>query len=150
VNVSRINWARVLGGGLVAAILCFLSDGFLHEKILHADWQAVYAALGAPEPTHAAGGMGWFVLFDLGRGLIAVLLYAAIRPRFGAGPGTAACAGTIAWLAISVTTPAQFIPLGFLSTALWLKAAAFQLVTQIAATIAGAALYKETPATVPQ
>lgn len=77
---------------------------------------------------------------------MAAFLYAAIRPRFGPGPGTAACAGTIAWLAISLTTPAQFIPLGFLSTGLWLKAAAFQLVTQIVATIAGAALYREAAA----
>jgi hypothetical protein len=49
----------------------------------------------------------------------------------------------VAWLGLSVTTPAQFIPPGFLSTALWIKAAAFQLVTSIVATIAGAALYKE-------
>lgn len=37
----------------------------------------------------------------------------------------------------------QFIPLGFFSTALWMKAAAFQLVTQILATLAGGGLYEE-------
>jgi hypothetical protein len=143
VNVSGINWVRVLGGGLLAAVLCFVTDGFLHEKLLHADWQAVFAALHAPEPTHESGGLGWFALYDLGRGLVALFLYAAMRPRFGPGPKTAACAGTVAWLAISLTTPAQFIPLGFLSTGLWIKAAAYQLVTSILATLAGAALYKE-------
>ena len=141
--MSSISWARVVGGGLVAALICFLSDGFLHEKLLHADWQAVFAALRVPEPTHESGGLGWFVLYDLGRGLVSVFLYAAMRPRCGPGPSTAACAGAAAWLVISVTTPAQFIPLGFLSTALWLKAAAFQLVTSVVATSAGAALYKE-------
>lgn len=141
--MSGINWGRVLGGGLLAAVLCFLSDGFLHEKLLHADWQALFAALRIPEPTHESGGLGWFALYDLGRGLMAVFTYAAIRPRFGAGPKTAACAGVVIWIVASLTTPAQFIPLGFLSTALWLKAAAYQLVTSILATIAGAALYKE-------
>jgi hypothetical protein len=143
VSVSGINWARVLGGGLLASVLCFFGDGFLHEKLLHADWQAVYAALRAPEPAHDSGGLAYFALYDLGRGLVSVFLYAAVRPRFGPGPKTAACAAVVAWLAISVTTPAQFIPLGFFSTALWMKAAAFQLVTSIVATIAGAALYKE-------
>jgi hypothetical protein len=45
-----------------------------------------------------------------------------------------------------VTGPAQFIPLGFFSTALWLKVGAFHLVTSIVATVAGAAIYKEAAA----
>jgi hypothetical protein len=48
-----------------------------------------------------------------------------------------------AWLAFSVTGPAQFIPLGFYSMALWVKVAAFQLVTSIVAAIAGAFPYRE-------
>jgi len=44
---------------------------------------------------------------------------------------------------LSVTGPAQFIPLGFFSHALWIKVAAFQLVTSIIATLAGAVLYKD-------
>lgn len=146
--MSRINWARVLGGGLLAAAICFFSDGFLHEKLLHADWQAVYARLGAPEPAHDSSGLAYFALYDLGRGLVALFLYAMMRARLGPGPATAAWAGIAAWIACSVTTPAQFIPLGFFSTALWIKAAAYQLVTSILATVAGAALYKE-PASSP-
>jgi len=44
--------------------------------------------------------------------------------------------------------PVQFIPLGFFSTALWLKVGVLHLITSIVATIAGAALYKDaaTPA----
>lgn len=66
-----------------------------------------------------------------------------MRSHFGAGPKTAALAGVVAWLAFSVTGPAQFIPLGFYSNALWIKVAAFQLITSIVAAIAGAAIYKE-------
>jgi hypothetical protein len=47
------------------------------------------------------------------------------------------------WIAFSLTGPAQFIPLGFYSNALWMKVGAFQLVTSIVAAIAAAALYKD-------
>ena len=66
-----------------------------------------------------------------------------MRSHFGAGPKTAAFAGVVAWIAFSVTGPAQFIPLGFFSHDLWVKAGAYQLVTSIVAAIAGAALYRD-------
>jgi hypothetical protein len=66
-----------------------------------------------------------------------------MRPHFRPGPKTAALAGVVAWIAFSVTGPAQFIPLGFFSNALWIKVAAFQLVTSILAAIAGVAVYKD-------
>ncbi|HET6893060.1 MAG TPA: hypothetical protein VFH31_18285 [Pyrinomonadaceae bacterium] len=75
---------------------------------------------------------------------MSIFVYALMRSHFGPGPKTAALAGVAAWFAFSVTGPAQFIPLGFYSNALWIKVAAFQLITSILAAIAGAALYKET------
>jgi hypothetical protein len=141
--MSRINWGRVVVGGLVAAAIAFFSDGFLHEVLLGADWKTVYAKLGISEPAHHAGGIIYFVIFDLGRGLVPLVIYAALRAQLGAGPKTAAVAGVIGWAAFSVTGPAQFIPLGFYSTALWIKVAGFQLLTSIVAAIAGAALYKD-------
>jgi len=141
--VSSINWGRVLGGGLIAAVIAFLTDGLLHEKLLGADWKAVYDNLRIPPPEHGAMGVAYFAVFDLGRGLLSIFIYAAMRSRFGPGPKTAAMAGVAAWIAFSVTAPAQFIPLGFFSNALWVKAAAFQLVTSILSAIAGAAAYKE-------
>ena len=141
--MPRINWGRVLAGGLLAAVIAFLSDGFLHEKLLKADWGAIYAGLGASEPKHGSLGLLYFAVFELGRGLVSLFLYAAMRSSFGPGPRTAALAGIVAWIAFSVTGPAQFIPLGFFSHALWIKAGAFQLVTSIVAAIAGAALYRD-------
>jgi hypothetical protein len=49
----------------------------------------------------------------------------------------------VAWIAFSVTGPAQFIPLGFYSHALWLKVGAFQFITSIVAAVAGAFLYRD-------
>ena len=141
--MSKLNWNRILIGGLVAAIIAFLTDGFFHESVVGSDWKAVYAGLGAREPQHSATGMAYFAIFELGRGLISIFLYALMRQPFKPGPKTAALAGVVTWLAFSVTGPAQFIPLEFYSQALWAKVAAFQLITSIIATIAGAAIYKD-------
>ena len=59
--MSRINWVRLIVGGLVAAIIAFLTDGFLHEQLLSADWKAVYNSLGAPEPVEHGSHMIYFV-----------------------------------------------------------------------------------------
>jgi hypothetical protein len=136
-------------GGLVAAIIMFLTDGFIHERIVNTDWHAVYAGLRAAEPEPHGTSMVYFALFELGRGFIAMLFYATMRTHFGAGPKTAVVAGIASWVAFSLTGPAQFIPLGFYSTALWMKVGALHLITSIIATIAGAALYKDSAATRP-
>ena len=130
-------------GGLIATIILFLTDGFFHERVIAADWKAIYAALGANEPQHTSTGIAYFAIFELGRGLISILIYALMRPFFKPGPKTAVLAGIVTWLAFSVTGPAQFIPLEFYSNSLWVKVAAWQLVTSIIAAIAGAALYKD-------
>lgn len=141
--MSQLNWSRIIIGGLVAAIILFLTDGFLHERLIGADWKAVYAGLGANEPQHSSSGMAYFAIFELGRGIISILIYALMRPFFKPGPKTAVLAGIVTWLAFSVTGPAQFIPLKFYSNALWGKVAVFQLITSIVAAIAGAAIYKD-------
>ena len=141
--MPKLNWNRFIIGGLVAAIIAFLTDGFFHESVVRADWNSIYAAIGAREPTESAGSMVYFAIFELGRGFIAIFLYTLMRGPFKPGPKTAALAGIVSWLAFSLTGPAQFIPLGFYSHALWGKVGAFQLVTSIVATIAGAAIYKD-------
>jgi hypothetical protein len=141
--MTRINWVRLFVGGLVAAVITFLSDGFLHEQLLSADWKAVYNNLGAPQPTEHDTSMIYFAVFELGRGLVSIFVYVMMRPHFNPGPKTAVLAALVAWIAFSVTGPAQFIPLGFFSNTLWCKVVAFQLVTSILAALAGASLYKD-------
>ena len=139
----KINWVRVLVGGLVASIILFLTDGFLHERLALGLWQAVYADLGVAEPKHNAYALIYFAIFELGRGFISIYLYVLMRSCCGAGPKTAALAGIVAWIAFSVSGPAQFIPLRFYSHALWIKVGAFQFITSIVAAVAGAFLYRD-------
>ena len=139
----KINWSRFVIGGLVASVIAFITDGFFHETIAIADWKAVYANLGANEPVENPVSMIYFAIFELGRGFIAMFVYVLLRSWCGPGPKTAAWAGVVAWIAFSLTGPAQFIPLKFFSNELWIKVAVFQLVTSIIAAIAGAAIYKD-------
>lgn len=145
--MAKINWGRLIVGVLVAAVIMFLTDGFIHERLVNAEWRAVYDGLRAAEPEEHRTSMVYFAVFELGRAFIAMLFYATMRTHFGAGPKTAVIAGIASWIAFSLTGPAQFIPLGFFSTALWLKVGALHLITSILATIAGAALYKDPPIT---
>ena len=141
--MAQINWGRLILGSLIAAIILFVTDGFIHEKIARTDWTAVYDGLRATQPEPHGTSMVYFGLFELGHGFIAMMFYATMRAYYGAGPKTAVIAGIVAWIAFSLTGPAQFIPLGFFSNALWLKVGAIHLITSIIATIAGAALYKD-------
>lgn len=146
----RINWARFLIGVVVATLICFLADGFFHEKIVAADWKAIYDNLGVAPPTETPVSLVYFFIFELGRGFISILLYVLLRPCCRPGPKTAAYAGIVTWIAFSVTGPAQFIPLGFFSHALWIKVGVYHLITSILATIVGAALYKDSGTTAPE
>lgn len=141
--MAKINWGRLILGSLIAAIIMFLTDGFVHNNLAAAEWKEVYAGLGAREPQPHGLSMVYFALFELGRGFTAIMLYVTLRPFFGAGPKAAILAGVIGWIAFSVTGPAQFIPLGFFSNALWVKVGIIHLITSIIATIAGAVLYKD-------
>ena len=140
--MPQINWVRLIIGALVAAIILFVTDGLMHESWLHSDWLAVYNNLRATTPEETPVSMIYFAIFELGRGFIALLLYVLMRDRFGPGPKTAVLAGVITWVAFSLTGPAQFIPLGFFSNALWMKMGIAHLITTVIATIAGAAIYK--------
>jgi hypothetical protein len=140
--MPRINWSRLIIGGIVAAIILFVTDGLMHETWLHPDWLAVYNNLKAAPPEETPVSMVYFAIFELGRGFVSLFVYVLMRDRFQPGPKTAAIAGVIAWVAFSLTGPAQFIPLGFFSNALWIKMAAAHLITSVVAAIAGAAVYK--------
>ena len=140
--MPRINWIRLIVGALVAAIILFVTDGLMHETWLHPDWLAVYNNLRATTPEETPMSMIYFAIFELGRGFISLWLYVLMRDRFNPGPKTAVLAGVIAWVAFSLTGPAQFIPLGFFSNALWMKMGIAHLMTTVSATMAGAAIYK--------
>ncbi len=144
--MARINFGRLFIGGLIATVLLFVTDGFLHENIVKQYWEFLYQGLRATPPEGHATSMVYFFLFEMGRGFGAIFLYALMRPFHGPGPKTAIFAAIAAWLAFSVTAPAEFIPLGFYGRRMWLIIAGYQLVTSIITNLLAAWIYRD-PAT---
>jgi hypothetical protein len=140
--MERINIGRVfLGGivaGIVANILVYLVDGVM----LAPRWSAAMTALGKPE--FSTNQIVAFNVIGLAYGIFAVWLYAAIRPRYGAGPKTAVCAGLAVWVAGVLLPNAVFMGVtGLFPTDLTIMSTLAGVVEWTAAALAGAALYTE-------
>jgi hypothetical protein len=147
--MTTINFGRLFVGGLIATILLFITDGVLHEHIVHDYWTYLYQGLNATPPQESHGAaLLYFFIFEIGRGFTAMLMYVLMRPFTGAGPKTAVFAAIAAWFALSVTCPAQFIPLGFYGRRLWAIVAGYQLVTSIVANLIAAWFYRDPATTV--
>ena len=93
--MTRINFNRVLLGGLLAGFILSIGDAILNQPVLGEQWKAAMDTLGNTSPD--SGAIAWFIIMDFIVGVAMVWLYAAIRPRFGAGVRTAVVAGLIVW-----------------------------------------------------
>ena len=94
--MGKINFGRVLIGGLLAGVVVTIGEFILNGLILAEQWQAYVEAHALPG--ESASMMIIFVVLNFVIGLSVVLLYALIRPRCGAGPKTAFLAGLYVWL----------------------------------------------------
>jgi hypothetical protein len=141
--MAGINYGRVVIGGLAAGVVANVMD-FISANVLLADDMARMAqrlnlnqALLA-SPTVA---LSWIAV-DFVYGFLLVFAYAAIRPRFGPGPGTAVRAGLLLWAAVAVVL-FGFTSMGVFTPDLFHKSSAFALISSVAAALTGAFLYKE-------
>ena len=139
--MNKINFTRVILGGLVAGVVLNIGEVILNDLILGAQMKEFFNRLNLPEP----GGsfIAVAVILTLVIGVVIVWMYAAMRPRLGPGPKTAICAGIIAWIFVCVYCGVingiiLQVPTNFLIIAI-----AWCFVEYVLAAIAGAWLYKE-------
>jgi hypothetical protein len=141
--MGKINWTRVLIGGLVA--------GVVMNALLFACWRllvqpsliAALEALGRP-PQETAGTTVLFIVMFFLVGILVLWLYAAIRPRYGAGPRTAAMAGVAAGLLFGVFPDIGWgLTLTLIPGRVWAADAVMSFVVLVVATVLGAWVYKE-------
>jgi len=85
--MERINLGRVVLGGIVAGIVANILGYLVDGVILAPQWTAALKVLGKGDFT--TNQIIAFNVIGLAYGIFAVWLYAAIRPRYGAGPKTA-------------------------------------------------------------
>ena len=137
-----INWGRVaLGGSLwfVALNALWLPAWFF---LLRSEWISALAALGLTRPDIVASLALWLLGTAIG-GMLAIGIYAAVRPRYGAGPKTALYVGVVFWI-ISALGPTVWwahvlqLPAGLVASTL-----AAGLIADVVATVVGAWSYKE-------
>ena len=138
--MKGINLGRVIIGGLVAGVLINISEFLLNTVVLKSDMEAGMKALGKTVP-QSGGTIAVWMILGFVMGIASVWLYAAIRPRYGVGPGTAARAGVVVWFFGSVVSTVITVNMGlFPFNAL---PVVWELAQAIIATILGASLYKE-------
>lgn len=139
--MGKINLGRVVAGGLLAGLVLNVYDFVLNGVVLSDRWNAALAALGKGE----MGGslIAWFVLFDFLFGLWIVWVYAAIRPRFGPGPRTAAIAGLAGWFLMGFMHTLSEAPMGlFPANLMWVNTIGALVMVPVAGVV-GAWLYQE-------
>jgi len=139
--MGKINMTRVVLGGLIAGLVINLGEFLLNEIVLGKKWEEAMKALNRPPVGNEL--MVFFVLLSFALGVFAVWVYAAIRPRFGAGPMTAICAGLIVWFLASLYASAGIYAMRIFPGDLLLYGTAWQVIELPVAVLLGAYFYKE-------
>jgi hypothetical protein len=147
--MNRINLGRVVLGGIVAGIVINIFEGVLNGVVLASQWATVMTGLGK-SGTMSIKQIVAFNVWGFVTGVLMVWLYASMRPRLGAGPKTAICAGLMIWATTYVLGSAapvflHLFPVGLMATGL-----AVGLVETVVAGLAGAYFYKEDAAELPK
>jgi hypothetical protein len=139
--MNKINFGRVLLGGLVAGIVLNIGEIGLNDVILGPHIEADMKRMGITPP-----GAGFAVLavsLTFVFGILAVLLYAIARARLGPGPRTALLIALILWFCLYAYCGTVNMLLINIPPKLILMILAWGIVEYPLGILAGAALYKE-------
>jgi hypothetical protein len=139
--MGKINFGRVLLGGLAAGLILNVGEYLLNDKVLATQMAEMFRRCGFPKP--GANFIVIAVVITFVLGIVIVLGYAAIRPRFGPGPRTAIIAGLFAWFGVVVYNNVIVVGLGMEPTNVFGLVLVWELVEYLLAALVGAWLYKE-------
>ena len=79
-----MNMSGIIKGGLVAGLLINISEFVLNTMVV-------------PVAEGEGGSIAFWVVYAFVLGIMTAYMYAVARPRWGAGPKTAICAGIMVW-----------------------------------------------------
>src|SRR5579884_1747826 len=140
--MAHTNRGRVLLGGLVAGLVINITEYVVQGVLLKADWASAMQALGK-SPIVSGKAILIFNIWGFLAGISAVWLYAAIRSRYGAGPGTALRAGFAAWFLACFLVGLANYPMGIIPVRLIVLPSLGEFIAFEVATLVGALIYKE-------
>jgi hypothetical protein len=142
----NINRQKVLVGGLAAGLVLnvidFLANGVLLADRMQVDANAFKPGLGDQLAAMSGGRIATYVFFDFIIGLLLVWTYAAIRPRFGPGPRTAAYVALV-FFVFGMILSYGYKEVGMMSAGLWWTFTMIWLVNLLLAAVVGARIYSE-------
>ena len=139
--MGKINWSRVLLGGLLAGLAINIVEaisGMAYMDEMKASLEAHGLSMN-----DSAGMMVFWIIYGFVWGIAAIWLYASVRPRFGAGPKTAVIAGVGFWFIGYLLPMVGWSSIGLYSTSMLITWTLLGLVEMIVATLLGAWIYKE-------
>jgi len=139
--MGKINKGRVLLGGLLAGLVLTIIQMLVNQAILGEQWSEARTALNLQWPLAGGDIVVGVVKFFL-IGIFIVWLYAAIRPRYGAGPKTAVLAGLAVWFICCLLGWGHAAFIVFPCNLFWI-AVIVGLVEGIVAALLGGWVYKE-------
>ncbi|HKZ01356.1 MAG TPA: hypothetical protein VJ180_03910 [Pyrinomonadaceae bacterium] len=139
--MSGINLSRVILGGLVAGVVLNIGETIFNAVLFAEANEAAFKALNLPPIGGRA--VAWFVIAGFIFSIVMVWLYAAIRPRLGAGPKTAVCAGLTAWTFGYLFPGIGFLAMGLFPSNLMIYGLVWSLFEVAIAAVAGAYFYRE-------
>ena len=141
--MGKINWTRVLIGGLIAGVVANVFQFAVWVPLVGRSLSAALQTLGHPmQETFGTTVLMVVLMFVMG--FVAIWLYAAIRPRYGAGPGTAVLTGAAAALLMGVLPDIGWgLTLRLIPATVWVEDAVISVVAIVIATVLGAWVYKE-------
>jgi len=140
--MGKTNWMRVFLGGLLAGVVIIILGFATFAMYLKKLYEPAMEALGQPMRT-SSGFYVFAIVSSLIAGILAVWLYSAIRPRYGAGAKTAVIAGLFSWVLSSLGPDISLGAMGFFPANLMVIDTLTGLVIYVVATLLGAWAYKE-------
>ncbi len=136
-----MNFGRVFLGGLLAGLILNIGEFLLNTKVLGPQMMAFFTAHGFKNP--GSNFIICAVILTFILGIVAVWLYALIRPRLGPGVKAAIVAAVILWFGIYLYSGIIYMLLFGTTMNVLIIGLVWGLVEYIIATIAGAWVYTE-------
>jgi len=137
--MGKINWSRVILCGVLTGVVWTILSA-ISTWYVGADFNSAVPGNRILAPS--AGLAAFLLTVNLAGGIWAMWLYAAIRPRYGAGAKTAAVTG-FAWWVASTLADATWGSFGLVPVKALLPVVAISLPEMIVAALVGGWLYKE-------
>lgn len=139
--MGKMNLGRVILGGLLAGLIINVSEAILNLAVIAAPMEELLRARNLPPIGNSA--IWTFVLLGFLLGIVTIWVYAAIRPRYGAGPGAAVMAALAVFFLAYAYPTAGLAVMGLMPRNITLIVLGWGLVEILVGAVAGAWVYQE-------